>query len=158
MGHRRDRADGRADGREDGREDGRANSRAYKVRPPSFIFYIFLRTYSTIPTPPLPPEHEKHALYRVFFVFYGFTSPPFHPNMKIVPMWARFSCSGTSLLTTIQTRRMRPCGSVLRVSDVSHTPDMNMRPQCRVLHVWGVPPPFPPPPTTQTRMFPAPQT
>jgi len=80
MGHRRDRADGR--------EDRRANGRVYKVCLPFFIFYIFLLTYSTIATAPLPPEHEKHVPYHVFFMFYGFTSPPFHPNTKIVPMWA----------------------------------------------------------------------
>ena len=65
-----------------------------------FIFYISVLTDSTLPTAPLPPEHEKHAPYRVFFVFYAFTSPPLRPNTKIVPMLARFSCSGTSLPQT----------------------------------------------------------
>ena len=128
---------------------------------PEKVRFFWLKYTMFILTPSLPslavpcgvpssrtPEHEKHAPHRVFFVFYGFTSPPLRPNTKIMPMSARFACSGTSLS---QTRRTR-------------------QPQCRVLRVWGVPPPFPPPSTTQTRrtrpqvaffvsgMFPTPQT
>ena len=109
------------------------------------------------------PEHEKHAMRHMFFMFYGFTSPPLHPNTKIVPILARFSCLGTSLPqtrkcntgvvpppfpppSTTQTQRTQSHSHVLRVWNVSHTPDMQMRSQCHIF-VSGV---VPPPPTPQT--------
>jgi len=75
------------------------------------------------------PRHE-HVTPVSRSLCLGCPTPHYHPDLKNTTLWSCSLCLGVSLPfsppSTTQTRKTCPCGHILWVWGVFHTPDMNM--------------------------------